>query len=744
MGESFLDKKGSNGIKLNDIIEDFKYVYKGQTIKAGDFVNYINGVSGKTNYGTSADTQICSNGNTGTVISAVELENNKVFIAHISASNSQLYGIICTINGVTITYGTDTQLSAYTNTGLSISITKLDANKVFIAHSYSTKNGDLYGTVVTINGTTITAGGHTQLSSSSYASITISTALLETNKVFVVHSYGSSYNLYGMVCTISGTSISKSNETAISTTAQTGRYISTCSLSNNKVFVSHSYNTSYYLYGVICTVSGTTISRGTDTSLVSTSYCGLATSPCLLSNGNVFIAHSYSDSFYLYAIVCSISGTTITKGTDTQLSSEILSGRVISAVLMTDGKIFIAHSNTQSSYYLYGIVVEINNTTITKYPDTALDNVLTYSGEHISALFLSNGAIIVAHTGGGGTSRILYAQIWGVDNNIPTNNVSTTVYEQQVTLATAPSFDAIALSNGVGGTDTAHNEQVKIARAGKLLSSLSVGSLVKDVNSTFLGEPIIWKIAAINHEGYPDNSVTLIADRSIAMRAFDAKEPNNSDTDRQSYGNNRYSLSNIRQWLNSDAKAGQWYSAQHSADQTPSTDYVSCNAYSNDVGFLNGFSENFKNALLDTELTVALNTVTDGGGSEKVTDKIFLASTTEVGLANQNNIAEGVLLSAFSDDASRIAYCTTQAIENSNYANDPTNNTTGFVWWLRTPSSSNSRAACGVGGSGTLNSDRVYYGYPGIRPLCNLSSLTEISFEPDADGCYTLFTGGKA
>lgn len=47
------------------------------------------------------------------------------------------------------------------------------------------------------------------------------------------------------------------------------------------------------------------------------------------------------------------------------------------------------------------------------------------------------------------------------------------------------------------------------------------------------------------------------------MLCFDATEPSNGNSDRRNYGNNRYIYSNLRQWLNSPAAAGQWYTAQH-------------------------------------------------------------------------------------------------------------------------------------------------------------------------------------
>lgn len=305
--------------------------------------------------------------------------------------------------------------------------------------------------------------------------------------------------------------------------------------------------------------------------------------------------------------------------------------------------------------------------------------------------------------------------------------------EKQVRKATASYIYGVAKTGGTGGDSTGHKDIVSIYTIDTSikLASLPVGTLVKDPSSTFLGEPVIWKIADINHEGYPSNSVTLISDKILAIRPFDAKEPNNTNEDRKNYGNNRYSVSNIRQWLNSDAEAGQWYLAQHSADAPPNSDNVSqsINPYDTKSGFLNGFSQQFKNALLETNLTVALNTVTDGGGSEILTDKIFLASNTEVGVTNENSIVEGALLPIFSDDASRISYCTTEAIDDSNSTVDPSNDTTPQAWLLRTPRSSVARNVCCVTGAGTFagSSALAYAGNYGVRPLCNLPSSIRVT-----------------
>lgn len=270
------------------------------------------------------------------------------------------------------------------------------------------------------------------------------------------------------------------------------------------------------------------------------------------------------------------------------------------------------------------------------------------------------------------------------------------------------------------------------------LSALSVGATielpVKSAFQSILGQTLVFKIADKNHTGYPSGAVTLITDRIIAILPFDAKEPSNSNADRQNYGNNRYSYANLLQWMNSNAAAGSWYSAKHAADATPNAAGVSVNPYNTWAGLLAMLDDNFVSALMNTTQTVVLNTVTDGGSYETVTSKMFLASTTEVGLANENSIAEGSKLALFSDDTSRLAYCTQAAIDTSQYTSDPT---TSEAWhyWLRTPYASYSRYVRVVA-SGALHYYFAYYGHVGVRPLCNLASGILVSDSVNANGNY--------
>lgn len=274
----------------------------------------------------------------------------------------------------------------------------------------------------------------------------------------------------------------------------------------------------------------------------------------------------------------------------------------------------------------------------------------------------------------------------------------------------------------------------------KLLSSLNIGDKVKlgkhQVNNE-ARQDIVWQIGAKDHAGYPANSVTLVADKIIDLRGFDAKEPGNSDSSRGRYGNNRYKNSNLRQWLNKSGKG--WFSKTHNADEPPTDAGMSQpTAYDGREGFLSAFTADELNAILDTTLTVAKNTVTDGGGSETLVDKVFLLSNTEVGLSNENNIVEGSKLPLFSDNNSRRRGLTQQAFSNTKSGRKPSSVGDMWYWLLRTPYASSSNGVRNVPTDGTLISSHAYLGHPGVLPALNLKSGIFVSDSVDSDGAYTI------
>lgn len=272
------------------------------------------------------------------------------------------------------------------------------------------------------------------------------------------------------------------------------------------------------------------------------------------------------------------------------------------------------------------------------------------------------------------------------------------------------------------------------------INNLAIGSLVKF--GSLHGVPIVWKIADKNHSGYPDNSITLLSDQVLKLMCYDAKEPSNSLSNRGDYGNNRYIYSNIRQWLNSAAAAGAWYTAQHSADAAPNSANVwnGYNPYDTAPGFINGFTADERAALLDTTIVVGKDTA-DGGGTgitEKCTDKVFLPSCSEVGISS-GEYKCGTMLACFTAalNSSRTATVTAACVANSNYTSGLTTKV-NWHYWLRDPSAGATVEAKRVIGGGALSQYKVYSGDVGLRPVCNVPSDLKVTDTTDSSGAYTF------
>ena len=101
------------------------------------------------------------------------------------------------------------------------------------------------------------------------------------------------------------------------------------------------------------------------------------------------------------------------------------------------------------------------------------------------------------------------------------------------------------------------------------------------------------------------------------------------------YGWNRWSKSALRQYLNSDAGIGLWWTAQDAWDIAP--DQLTTKA-----GFLSGLSEGLKEILLPVKTITYVNTVQDGGTDDyDITyDKVTLISKQQM-YANPQHTGEG-------------------------------------------------------------------------------------------------------
>lgn len=380
----YVDQIQTSSSIVNGVIES--YLASTSTVAADTFVEFVN------QWGT--DTELSNTPNAGLYISAVGLDSSRVFIAHSYGNSRDLYGIVATINGSAITFGDDTSLGDGV-AGYNISIALIDNDKVFIAHSTANASGYLQGLVATVSSSSITAGEDTRLNSNNNTGNVISTTVLDTDKVFVAYSYGSSSTL-GVVCTASGTNISVGTATTIDSSYN--RRASTCNLSSSKVFVAFCSPASGTdsVYSKVCTISGTTVTVSIRYSITSSyAYAGHCISSVALGSDKVFLAFSGGSFNNLYATVCTISGTSVTAGTDHQLFSNNYYGQNISAVQASPTKVLVFHTTGSSSQGLAVCECMVYGLGIAAGTDTTIST-SAYAGASISAAKIGSN-IFVAH-----------------------------------------------------------------------------------------------------------------------------------------------------------------------------------------------------------------------------------------------------------------------------------------------------------------------------------------------------------
>ena len=206
-----------------------------------------------------------------------------------------------------------------------------------------------------------------------------------------------------------------------------------------------------------------------------------------------------------------------------------------------------------------------------------------------------------------------------------------------------------------------------------------------------------------------ENKLILVLDSNsisaLGNKILDAAEPNNSNSDRRNYGNNRYIYTNLHQWLNAEKGANQWFVKAHNADTPPD--------YQNQAGFLNGWKKEELDLLELAEWTVT-KSGTDGSGKETFRSRVVLPSTTEMGFSSEGG---GSKLDIFNSDSGR---------------------QTGSTYWTRTPFPTSPCINYQVKSDGTQYSGG-YNSYDGaIRPICSIPETTLVSIETDSEGCFTL------
>ena len=257
---------------------------------------------------------VFASANTEVPSATYDSTNNKLVIAYRDAANSDRgTAIVGTVSGTSISFGSEVVFE--TGTTYYPSITFVGSGKVVIAYNDYSNSQHGIAVVGTISGTSISFGTPVVFNASE---INYPSVVYDSNSDKVVICYqdnGNGNRGTAIIGTVSGTSISFAGETAFDSSTIYFP-IPVFDSTNNKIVISYSDGgDSNYGNAIVGTVSGNSISFGSQTRFTTATY---QMHPGVHDSANNKIVFAYKDtanSNYGTAIVGTVSGTSISFGT---------------------------------------------------------------------------------------------------------------------------------------------------------------------------------------------------------------------------------------------------------------------------------------------------------------------------------------------------------------------------------------------------------------------------------------------
>ena len=209
------------------------------------------------------------------------------------------------------------------------------------------------------------------------------------------------------------------------------------------------------------------------------------------------------------------------------------------------------------------------------------------------------------------------------------------------------------------------------------LIDLPVGSIVTDKKTKFNNKPIEWIVT--DHEKYQGGAVLLSKD-ILCCRPFDNPKESYKNVGRREYGSNRWTDSDIREWLETEFYRKS-FSSKLAALAKPVWNVTELSKY-------------------DRGLYGCAKDVTE--------DTVFLLSDIEIGGKVYDETLE-----LFKGESKK--YLTAECCPGLTW-----------YWWLRSPDAGDSSNARIVYTDGSLSNGGAYYGCYGVRPACVISSSAPV------------------
>ena len=346
---------------------------------------------------------------TDTPHSTFDSSNGKIVIAYRDEQNSDyVTAIVGTVSGTSISFGTEVVVDSVAINGEIPIVYDANAQKIVIFY-YDSSGNSQKAKVGTVSGTSISFGSSTQITTQNP---TFAAATYDANAQKVVYFFADAGGFAdggypnAIVGTVSGTSISFGSNTAIKSAASD--YLSIAYDSNAQKVVAcwQDQGNSNYGTAAVGTISGTSISFGTPVVFqnASTEYTSIAFDS---SNNKVVVAYqeggANNDS---YAIVGTVSGTSISFGTRVQITTNTAQNHNV-VYDSNAQKVVITYRDFGNSSYGTYVVGTVSGTSITLGTSTVFEA----AGSQFPSLAFdsTNNKVVISYRGSSdyGRSRVL-------------------------------------------------------------------------------------------------------------------------------------------------------------------------------------------------------------------------------------------------------------------------------------------------------------------------------------------------
>lgn len=289
---------------------------------------------------------------------------------------ADLYAVVATRSGSTISFGTPVVVRS----GLSpqgVSICKLSSTTAFIAYE-TAANNYLAGRVLTVSGTSVSAGAESTISSvSQYPSVT---RLTDTTALCAYVQAG----LKIVVATASGTTFSWGSPATVSGVG-VNTVISASALSSTAgIVLFDNASASNAPTVVACSVAGGSVTPGTPVQIEATglsSSSGFGGISALTSSSAIAVWATDTPSNYGKAVGMTVSGTTVTVGTPITFSATSTTSSSIGAmqpITAIDSSSALAVYKTSPTY---GAKFTLSGTTVSF---AISQEILSFNGRSLS------------------------------------------------------------------------------------------------------------------------------------------------------------------------------------------------------------------------------------------------------------------------------------------------------------------------------------------------------------------------